>query len=309
MRTISRDRCKLMVTFYFQLLTKNFRSSSPISSAASGLLSLPSLLLSMYRASAPNFYAANSSGNMFLYNDSLYLAEQLRLFVNHHESRSSSNGNSRLNLNDDIAALVLFGKRAYGKAMETERTILADQLEGAQGFANCTVPPFKEQCDGAVSFVVDYLRRLHEQWKPVLSNSALHQSIGSLLSTVTNKIIVAIEDMSDIEETESQQLTAYCNRIAALDDLFLPEKSAVADSENGGPIPLTAVYTPGWLKLQYLSNILESSLVDINYMWRESELSLEFEPREVIDLIEALFADSDYRRKAINEIMRNPRKG
>ena len=65
---------------------------------------------------------------------------------------------------------------------------------------------------------------------------------------------------------------------------------------------MTGVYVPNWFKFQYLAEILESSLADIKWMWTEGELKLEFEAREVVDLIEALFAESDYRRRAIREI-------
>ena len=53
---------------------------------------------------------------------------------------------------------------------------------------------------------------------------------------------------------------------------------------------------------------MESSLVDIKYLWTEGELALEFEADEVVDMIEALFADTDHRRKAIAEIRRSRRR-
>ena len=258
----------------------------------------------MFRASAPNFYSTDPNGNMFLYNDCLYISEQLRSFAQYHLSRNQD-AEKHLRLDDDIAALELFGKRSYGREMESQRTILTDLLDGAQGFANCTESPFAQECETAISSTTERIRDLHHQWSSVLSRSALLQSIGSLLVTVTNKIIVDIEDMSDISEPESQRLTSFCNRITGLDDLFLPEQAPGTDSDQQ-PIPLTAGYTSTWLKFQYLSNILESSLVDIKYLWTEGELSLEFSGDEVVDLIEALFADSDYRRKAIHEIKRGP---
>ena len=286
-------------------LMKLCRTGNPISPAARGLYSLPGVLLSMYRACAPDFYTRHTCGNMFLYNDSLYLAEQIRKFAEHHSSQPESLHNGKLNINRDVSALELFGKRAYGKEMESQRTILGDLLDGAQGFANCTEHPFAQQCDLAVNSTVDRLRSMHEQWKGVLSHSALLQSIGSLVSTLVNKIIVDIEDMSDISEPESQRLTAFCNQIATLDDLFLPDEPSDDTPDAEQPLPLTAVYTPNWLKFQYLSNILESSLADIKYLWAESELALEFSAEELIDLIEALFADSEHRRKAIGEIRRS----
>jgi centromere/kinetochore protein ZW10 len=49
---------------------------------------------------------------------------------------------------------------------------------------------------------------------------------------------------------------------------------------------------------------LESSLADIKYLWKEGELSLEFDAEEVVDLVEALFADSELRRRAVGDIRR-----
>ena len=261
----------------------------------------------MFRASAPNFYGNDANGNMYLYNDCLYTAEQLRSFTLHRQSRSHDvGGDDSLKLQNDISALEVFGRRAYGREMESQRTIFTDLLDGAQGFANCTESPFAQECDTAISSTIDRIRELHRQWSSVLSKSALLQSIGSLLTTITNKIIVDIEDMSDISEPESQRLTSFCSRITALDDLFLPEQASNVDSDDQ-PVPLTAGYTSSWLKFQYLANILESSLIDIKFLWTEGELSLEFSADEVVDLIEALFADSDHRRRAIQEIRRGAR--
>ncbi|MCJ1477975.1 ribosome biogenesis protein ytm1 [Lambiella insularis] len=292
-----------------EALAQSDPAENPVTPAAEGLFALPGLLLSMYRACAPSFYLHETSGNMFLYNDSLYMAEQLRLFAEHQVRRSAPNHSKLgLDIEPDVSALEVFGKRAYGKEMESQRTILGDLLDSAEGFANSTEQPFAQQCDLAISSTVDRLRELDKQWKPVLSRSALLQSIGSLLSTVINKIILEVEDLGDISEPESQRLTSYCNRIIALDDLFLPEQSAEPVEHAEQPLPRTAVYTAHWLKFQYLTNILESSLVDIKYLWTEAELSLEFEAEEVVDLIEALFADSEHRRRAIGEIRRSAKR-
>lgn len=259
----------------------------------------------MYRATALAYYASDISGSMFLYNDSMWLAEQLRVFADNQALRAgaqSPRAIGRLKLDPDVNSLEVFAKRTYGKEMNSQRTILGDLLDGAQSFVNCTEPPFASECETAISSTVDRLRAIHDQWKGVLSHSALLQSLGSLLSTVTTKMIVDIEDMSDISEPESQRLAAFCNEISKLEDLFVPDQPAET-LHNG--VPLTAVYTPNWLKFQYLSNILESSLVDIKYLWSEGELRLEFTADELTDLIEALFADSEHRRKAIGEIRRS----
>ncbi|KZF24728.1 centromere/kinetochore protein Zw10 [Xylona heveae TC161] len=284
-------------------------SQSPVAPAAAGLFTLPTLILAMYRACAPSFYSSSPSGLMFAYNDSMWVTEQLRKLVQEQSEKfeASPTTTRKLTLDGEISLLESYAKRAYSGEMESQRRILGDMLDGAQGFANCTVQPFAGQCHTAVQSTVDLIRGIERQWKGILSRSALLQSIGSLLSTVISKFIVDIEDMSDISEPESQRLVSFCNEISKLEDLFLPEqpKSGATDVGEQEAVPLTAVYTPNWLKFQYLINILESSLVDIKYLWTEGELRLEFGPEEVIDLIEALFADSDHRRRAIGDVRRS----
>ena len=280
------------------------QASFPVASAASDLLSLPGLILAMYRASASNTYTFRPNGSMLLYNDSLWLAEQLRhKLADLKETTTPIKGLRKgsletLNLEAQILALESHGKRAYTKEMESQRTIITDLLDGAQGFSHCTAHPFNQECDIAISSTVDRHRLLYNEWCSILSQSALLQSIGSLLTTVTSKIIMEIEDKPDISAPESQQLTKYCNRIATLEDLFIPKGQA----DNDQAVPATAFYVSNWFKFQYLTNILDSSLADIKYLWTESELSLEFQADEIVELIMALFEDSEIRRKSIGEI-------
>jgi centromere/kinetochore protein ZW10 len=173
----------------------------------------------MFRASAPFHYTKDFSGNMFLYNDSLWLGERLREFSETRAQRApatSSRVADKLSLESDIKHLEAFGKRAYNREMESQRTILVDFLDGAQGFANCTTQPFARECEVAINSCVDRIRDIYGRWRDVLSYSALLQSIGSLVFTVTNKVIADVEDMSDIPEAESQRLASLCNRISTL---------------------------------------------------------------------------------------------
>ncbi|KKZ65586.1 hypothetical protein EMCG_08575 [[Emmonsia] crescens] len=281
--------------------TSSEYSNLPIASSGPALLSLPTLVIAMFKAVAPMFYPQKfSGGQMFLYNDSIYFAEQLRLLTETHNLPR---------LTPDIETLERFGKIAYSKEMQSQRTILSDLLDGSQGFGNCAVHPYLGECENAVSAIVDRMRHVHKEWQSILSPSALLQSIGSLLSTVINKMILDIEDLSDISDAESQRLAEFCNQVSKLEDLFLPESKPGQDIAGGQAevVPMTAIYVPNWLKFQYLINILESSLADIKYLWTEGELKLEFSPEEVTDLIRALFADSDHRRRAIVEIRRTSR--
>ena len=266
-------------------------------SASAGLLSLHTRILAMFRATAPSYYSTTiANGNMHLYNDCVYAVEKLR---------DLAKSTSLTQLRDDCDVLEKFARSAYAREMDLQRTVLRDLLDGAQGFVNCTRFPYSAECENAVSSTIARLRCIHHDWSTILSRSALLQSIGSLLSTVIEKIVKDVEDMEDISEAESLRLTAFCSHFSALEDLFMSERPAATEGADEEAVPLTAVYVSNWLRFQYLSNILESSLVDIKYLWTEGELSLEFTADEVIELIEALFAESSHRRSAITEIRRS----
>ena len=236
------------------------------------------------------------TGHVFLYNDAQYMVDELRTIVKECQLER---------LATDIVALEEFGKLAYMKEMQIQRTIVTDLLDGAQGFQQCSQQPYLGECENAVAATVDRMRDVYREWQPILSQSSLLRAMGSLLSTVLYKMIMEIEDLGDISEDQSQQLVSFCNQISKLEDLFIPPGSVVS---GAAAVPMTAVYVPNWFKFQYLVNILESSLADIKFLWEEGELSLEFMPDEVINLIRALFAESDYRRNAIADIKRTSRQ-
>lgn len=247
----------------------------------------------MFKATAPSIYPLKlNSGHIYLHNDSMYLAEQIRGIAETHQILDR--------LTPDIEGLERFGRMSYSKELQTQRTIVIDLLDGSQGFAHCSEQPFLGECENAVSATVDRIRMVHREWQPILSRSVLLQALGSLLSSVINKVIIDIEDLSDISEAESQRLVSFCNKLSELEDIFRPDNNPEA-------VSMAAVYVRNWLKFQYLINILESSLADIKFLWTEGELHLEFTADEVVDLIEALFAESDHRRRAIAEIRRTRR--
>ncbi|KAK3077095.1 hypothetical protein LTS18_011223 [Coniosporium uncinatum] len=294
-RTVIRDA---------EALLQPEHAESTITNAASGLYTIPTLLLAMYRATADNVYTADPAGNMLLYNDCSRLSEELNSFLEAQVEKDGMSGlpsnklpSARLRLDPDIKSLESYGKRAYGREMESQRTILRDLMDGAQGFTSVSTPPFAAECDNAVAMTIDRIREVDRQWRDVLSRSALLQSLGSLFATVANKMILDIEEMSDITEEDSKRLRHFCDEIFELQDLFLVESPH--GEQNMGPL-----YIPNWFKLSYLSEILVGSLADIRWMWNDGELKLEFTAEEIVDLMEALFSDSDHRRRAITDIRR-----
>lgn len=282
-------------------------AKSAIAPASGGLYAIPSLLLAMYRATAAVHYSKDTAGNMLIYNDCQRLSDRLRIFLREqtdkdhassmpHHLRPSVRLKPKLDV--DIKTIDGFGKRAYGREMESQRQIIRDHLEDAQGFQGCTNMPFATVCDDAIATTIDRIGDVKRQWQNVLSHSALLQSLGSLVSTALTKFINDVEDMSDIAEDESKKLHNYCVSLVTLSQHFETQDNT-GETRN-----MASIYTPNWFKFQYLSEILDSSLADIKYFWTDGELKLEMDGEEVVNLIEALFAPSDHRRRAIIEIRR-----
>ncbi|KAI5287197.1 hypothetical protein KEM54_006173 [Ascosphaera aggregata] len=283
----------------YQLLSNKEYTGLSISQCGPGLLTLPTLILAIYRAIASSIYTQTlASGNMYIHNDCTYLGGRLREIIRTH---------SLSRLESDLDEIERFGKLCYSSEMQSHRVILTDILEGAKGFSHCSSQPSMSDCQIAINSVCEHIRSTHAAWKPVLWKSALLQAIASLLSTVIERIIVNVEDLSDISANDSQAMVELFTQISQLEDIFMPEGATDADREGGLVTPRTAVFVPKWLKFQYLLNILDSSLADIRYLWVEGELSLEYSEDEIIDLLKALFAESEHRRKAISEIKRSTR--
>jgi centromere/kinetochore protein ZW10 len=149
-------------------------------------------------------------------------------------------------------------------------------------------------------------------WKPILAYSAWASSVGSLVNTLASKIISDIFDLNDVSVDEAERLAALISEVIKLDDLFIrqPDPKARDNGTNGEdaePIPMTAQFADKWMKLKYLSEVLQSNLSDIKYYWFQSELSLYFTAEEVVELIGLSFENNANVRQAIREIRERPR--
>jgi len=231
----------------------------------------------------------------------MWLADQLRDFATEWSKRDglSPRTHGKVRLDGEIEILQRFARRAYGIEMGIQRTVLSDLLGGAQNFVHQDQGSGDEEI--AVDVVVQRIRTVSSEWKQILSKSAWAQATGSLLSTVAKKIITDVEDLTTLGADEAYRVAQLISKIVALDDLFLPE------SKDQPQIPVTSQYAPNWLKLNFLSEVLQSDLKDVKFLWFESELSLYFTAEEVVDLIELSFESNFRTRAAIEEIRKNPR--
>ncbi|KAI0852330.1 hypothetical protein F5Y00DRAFT_227848 [Daldinia vernicosa] len=274
---------------------------NPMASTAGGLFSLPTLVLAMFRAVSPYYYTLNIGGNMFLYNDATYLSERLSDLAKDWKTREdlTPRAIAMLRLDNDIKALQSFATRAYSSEMSTQRTVLRDLLGGSQNLLQqdgLATSDLEAQVDSATGHV----RALAATWSTILSKSAWSQAVGSLVDTLAAKLVSDVMDLAGIGQDEAYNIASLIARITELDDLFLPP-GAPKDA-----IPTTAEYASSWLRLKYLSEVLQSNLQDVRYLWMESELSLYFSVEEVVELIGLSFVDNARTREIVKEIEAHP---
>ena len=273
-------------------LTQTSHESNPVAAAAAGLFSVPTLVLAMFRAVSPYYYSAGLGGNMYLYNDATYLAGKLADYASAWKTREdlTSLARNMLRIDNDIKALQVFANRAYSNEMSTQKTIVRDLLGGEQSVMQQS---FMESA-------VAQVRSVSAAWDGILTKSAWFQAVGSLVDAVATKVIADVMEMPSIGQDEAYNIANMIASITELDDLFPPTR--IGDEQ----IPSTSQYVPSWLRLKYLSEVLQSNLREVRYLWIESELSLYFTLEETLDLINASFEDNARTREIIREIKANP---
>lgn len=242
-------------------------------------------------------YTVLSNRNRYLYNDAMYLAEKLGEFSDNWKVREdvTPRAKTMLRLDNDIKTLQSFANRSYAAEMSIQRTVLRDLLGDSQSLLQ------QDEMEAAVEAGTVRIRTMASTWEPILARSVWSQAIGSLADTLAKRLISDVLEMSSIGQEEAYSIAKLISTATELDDLFLPSKlgdTGATDDE----VPTTAQYAPNWLRLKYLSEVLQSNLNEVKYLWCDSELSLYFTVDEVVDLIKASFEENTRTRDAIREI-------
>ncbi|RSL42281.1 hypothetical protein CEP54_015535 [Fusarium duplospermum] len=284
-------------------LTRDDVEYAPVAATAPGLFGLPTFALALFRAISPYYYSFSDGGNMFLYNDAMYLAEKLSEFAEEWKKREDLTPRARnmLRLDNDIKSLQSFANRSYANEMNIQKTVLRDLLGGSSSLMQ------QDEMEACIEAGTARIRTMAVIWKPILARSVLTQALGSLAEALATKLITDVLEMPSIGQDEAYNIAKLIATATELDDLFLPSSLSGTGSENtDDEVPQTAQFAPSWLRLKYLSEVLQSNLNEVRYLWFESELSLYFSASEVVDLIEASFEANPRTRETIREIQSKP---
>ena len=233
----------------------------------------------------------------------MYLAEELTNLSARWKQRDDIGPRAKtmLRLDNDIKSLQHFANRSYAAEMNVQKTVLRDLLGGGQSL-------MQDKTESSIETGTSRVRMMAELWEPILARSVWSQAVGSLSDTIATKLITDVLEMSSIGQDEAYNIATLIAKATELDDLFLPSKLAgstgkAKGAEGSSEVPTTAQYASHWLRLKFLSEVLQSNLNEVKYLWRESELSLYFSREEVVDLINASFEDNARTRETIKEVM------
>lgn len=253
---------------------------------------------------APCFSFCLLVATRFLYNDTLYLAEKLSDFANSWKERNdlSPRAQKMLRLENDVKTMQSFAARAYSNEMNIQKTVLRDLMGGEQSLLQ------QDDIDSCIDAAVARVRSLATTWESILARSAWYQAVGSLVDAISLKIISDVMEAPSVSQDDAYNIAKLIATVTELDDLFLPSRASKHIPANKeAEVPQTTQYAPSWMRLKYLSEVLQSNLRDVRFLWMESELSLFFTVSEVLDLINLSFEDNARTREVIREITGNPR--
>ncbi|KAJ0307586.1 hypothetical protein COL5a_000445 [Colletotrichum fioriniae] len=233
----------------------------------------------------------------------MYLSEKLADLASTWKSRGdlTTRAQNMLRIDNDIKSLQNFATRAYTNELGLQKTVLRDLLGGDQSLMQ------QDELDSCVDSALARVRSMAVTWESILARSVWYQAVGSLLDGLSSKIIGDVMDASSIGQDDAYGIAKLIAKVAELDDLFLPSRTTgVAGAAAADEIPTTAQYAATWLRLKYLSEVLQSNLNEVKYLWCDSELSLYFSADEVVDLVEASFDANPRMRETIRAIRETP---
>ena len=155
----------------------------------------------------------------------------------------------------------------------------------------------QDDTPASLSTATARVRSLAAAWEDILARSVWQQAVGALVDAVAAKIISDVMDLPSIGQDEAYSIAKLIASVEELDDLFLGDAG----------VPVTAQFAGNWLRLKYLSEVLQSNLRDVRFLWVEGELSLYFTAEEVVDLVKVSFEDNVRTREVIREVRGNVR--
>ncbi|KZT67377.1 hypothetical protein DAEQUDRAFT_713635 [Daedalea quercina L-15889] len=267
---------------------------SPTSPTGSVILQAAPLTLDVFRAVYPVTFSAilqqSPKQAMRFSNDCLYLSIEVWHI---RQALEGSAATVSKKLQECGERLKLLGESWYSDVIDQQCQFINELLDKAAGFVETTDQDRFDDCENAVNQVLRRIRRVSQEWKPILNKSKYYEALGFVVDAALSRMLADVLALPDITADESNRLSELCRIFNALEGLFVEDLSQPS---------FVVSYVSSWLKFSYLSELLEASMADITYLFEEGAL-VDFEIDELVRLVRALFADTPLRANAINKFL------
>ncbi|KAJ6619858.1 hypothetical protein B0H10DRAFT_1792597 [Mycena sp. CBHHK59/15] len=274
------------------------------------LLQSAAAIVDLFRALYPVKFAGRlrtaPDASMQFSNDCLYLSGEIA------RVESLAQGSDLAPVKDRLAEcrhrLKVLGDSWFEDTVELHRQSANDVIaQGAEGFTFTGDQDRYDECESAISRVVQEIKRLAQRWKGILNKSKYYTAIGMVTEAALSRVLEDVLALPDIPEVESHRLSELCRILHALEGLFVEDANQACPRYNASMTlcpqdSFVVAYVPSWLKFSYLSELLEASMVDISYLFDSGAL-VDFEVDELVGLVRALFADTALRTNTINKLI------
>ncbi|KAF8766750.1 centromere/kinetochore protein zw10 homolog [Argiope bruennichi] len=231
------------------------------------------------------------------HNNCMFLAHQLCTLGSLYQSDFQTE--ITMTFVDLVPEIKKLGSEAFLAQMRRQRHQLLQLLQEQQAFGSNILVD-----DGAVSAAEKAIRQclyqlqlLKNVWAEILPVEVYFKSIGTLLNTCLEEIILRISSMEDIAAEAAGQLdSSFAILIKQSPDFFKVPAIDKTDSIH--------FYVKNWFKFQELQLILSASMREIVDRWASGKgpLAAHFKAAEVKHLIRALFQNTERRAAALAKI-------
>ncbi|THG95092.1 hypothetical protein EW026_g6495 [Hermanssonia centrifuga] len=264
-------------------------SSSPIGTWISQTTaSVLDLYRALYPVAAFALLESSPKYSMRFSNDCWWLYQELA----HIKAQDTPSG-AYDKLKDCQERFKVLADSWFEETVDSQSQKVNDILDSAEGFVGTTDQERFDVCEAAVNQVLQNVRRFAQQVKLVLAKGKYYQAVGGVVNSALSRILDDVLALPDVTAEESHKLSELCHILAASEGLFV---------EDPAQPSFVVAYVPLWLKFSYLSELLEASIADISYLFEEGAL-VDFEISELVNLVRALFADTQLRTNTINKLM------
>ncbi|KAJ7224168.1 hypothetical protein GGX14DRAFT_648787 [Mycena pura] len=120
--------------------------------------------------------------------------------------------------------LKVTGESWFEDTVERHRNSIEDTiLQGAEGFTFLVDQERYDQCETALSRVVQEIKKLAQQWKNILNKSKYYSAIGILTDVALSRMLEDVLALPDIPADESHRLRELSRILSALEALFIED--------------------------------------------------------------------------------------